>query len=412
MTVPTAIVGSIALSLSAAPAAAVEREVRVPSAPGALPEALAFRPATAPQHRPQAMAVPATHTVVAGDTVFGIAQAHGLRTADVLAWNGLTSASVIQPGQVLVLAAPAAAAPAPAPPAAAAPAAPAAPVAPVAPVGSHTVAAGDTISAIANKYGTTTQAVLDANGLSRSSIIYPGQTLALAGAPASAPPPAQSAPPPPAPAPAPNAAASHTVAAGDTLSGIANKYGTSTQAVLDANGLSRASIIYPGQTIAIPGAVVLAVAITPIAPAPAGPPAQQSAVLDAEQAANASLIIGIGRQLGVSDRGIAIALATAMVESWMRNLDWGDRDSLGLFQQRPSYGWGTEAEVADAARSTQAFYGGPSDPNGRITRGLLDVPGWESMSFSEAAQAVQISAYPDRYGAWEAAAYQWLAAHG
>ena len=129
--------------------------------------------------------------------------------------------------------------------------------------------------------------------------------------------------------------------------------------MLDANGLTRSSIIYPGQSLALPGAPALAVAGRR-----PRPPAQQSAVLDAEQAANARLIIGIGRQLGVSDRGIAIALATAMVESSMRNLDWGDRDSLGLFQQRPSTGWGTEARSRDAARATQAFYGGAGDPNG------------------------------------------------
>ena len=85
---------------------------------------------------------------------------------------------------------------------------------------------------------------------------------------------------------------------------------------------------------------------------------------------------------------------------------------LGLFQQRPSTGWGTEAEVRDAARSIRAFYGGPSDPNGSRTRGLLDIPGWESMSFADAAQAVQISAYPERYAQWEAPAHAWLAALG
>src|SRR5690606_6829153 len=105
--------------------------------------------------------------------------------------------------------------------------------------------------------------------------------------------------------------------------------------------------------------------------------------------------------LGISERGIAIALATAMVESSMRNLDYGDRDSLGLFQQRPSQGWGTAEQILNADRSIRVFYGGPSDPNGSTTRGLLDIRGWESMAFTDAAQAVQISAYPDRYGQWE-----------
>jgi hypothetical protein len=177
--------------------------------------------------------------------------------------------------------------------------------------------------------------------------------------------------------------------------------------VFDANGLSGSSIIYPGQAIAIPAAIspVLVASGTPIAPA-------ASTDLDAEQIANAQIVIGVGRELGVPDQGIAIALGTAMQESWLRNLDWGDRDSLGLFQQRPSAGWGTAAEVSDPVRATRAFYGGPSDPNGSITRGLLDIDGWQSLSFADAAQAVQISAHPDRYAQWEQPAYAWLAAHG
>ena len=82
-------------------------------------------------------------------------------------------------------------------------------------------------------------------------------------------------------------------------------------------------------------------------------------MLDAEQIENARIIIEVGRSRGVSERGIAIALATGMVESWLRNLDWGDRDSLGLFQQRPSTGWGTEDEVRDPYRAAAAFFGGP-----------------------------------------------------
>jgi hypothetical protein len=101
-----------------------------------------------------------------------------------------------------------------------------------------------------------------------------------------------------------------------------------------------------------------------------------------------------------------------MQESWLRNLDWGDRDSLGLFQQRPSTGWGTPEEVHDPVRAARAFYGGPSDPNGENSRGLLDIDGWHDMSFADAAQAVQISAYPERYAQWEQPAYAWLAAHG
>ncbi|TFV82500.1 LysM domain-containing protein [Microbacterium sp. dk485] len=262
----------------------------------------------------------------------------------------------------------------------------------------HVVVAGDTVSTIAARYGLRTPDVLAANGLDWSSVIYPGQVLRLA---ASAPAPAAAA----APAPSP-VAVLHTVQAGDTVSAIARGNGVSTQAVLDANGLTRESIIYPGQTLAIPAPVLSA------APAAASSPAPAADGLDAEQIANAQLIIAIGRELGVSERGIAIALGTAMQESWLRNLDWGDRDSLGLFQQRPSTGWGTAEEIRDPARSTRAFFGGAADPNGTLTRGLLDIPGWEGMSYTDAAQAVQISAFPERYAQWEQPAYAWLAALG
>lgn len=375
--VPAALIGTLAATLVATPAEAApmpsEREPRphwrgVPAAP----------PAT-------------THVVAPGESVWSIATSHGLRPADVLSWNGLDWSSVIRPGQVLKLSAPATSAPAPAP--APAPAAPT--------MVSHTVVAGDTLSGIARRHGIALRALFDANGLGWSSVIYPGQTLNVPGVvPAAAVTPV--AAPAPAPAPVP-AQATHTVVRGDTLSAIAKKYGVSLAAVFAANGLGAGSIIYPGQAIAVPGVA---------APAAAPAPAASVQGLDAEQIQNARLIIQIGRELGVSDRGIAIALATAMVESWIRNLDWGDRDSLGLYQQRPSTGWGSPAEIRDASRSIRVFYGGPSDPNGNRTRGLLDIRGWEGMGFSQAAQAVQRSAFPDRYGAWEAAAYQWIAALG
>ncbi|WP_217184338.1 LysM peptidoglycan-binding domain-containing protein [Streptomyces sp. AC495_CC817] len=369
---PAAVLGSLAAALVPVPAHAAE-----PTATGRLHLSSARILPTA--------SAPADYTVQPGDTVYDIAQHFGLRTADVLSRNGLTSQSVIHPGQTLVLTGPASTPSA-------------APVAAALAATTHTVAAGDTVFAIAKKYGVTVDAVLSANGLTRASVIYPGQTLAVAATAAVA----AAAPVVASPAPVPSSGAhTHVVAAGDTLFAIAEKYGTTTAALYALNGLSSSSIIYPGQSIAVS------------APPAAAPVATvRSAELDAEQAANAVRIISIGRQLGVPDRGIAIALATAMVESSMRNLDWGDRDSLGLFQQRPSTGWGTPDQVLDADRSTRVFFGGHGDPNGDATRGLLDIPGWEGMAFTDAAQAVQISAYPDRYGQWEAQAYQWLAVHG
>ncbi|MDT9593774.1 peptidoglycan-binding protein [Nocardioides zeae] len=128
------------------------------------------------------------------------------------------------------------------------------------------------------------------------------------------------------------------------------------------------------------------------------PPGSTYDSLSDEQKANARTIIGVGKGAGVGEQGWVVALATAMQESTLVNVDYGDRDSLGLFQQRPSQGWGTEAQVQDPVLSSQAFYGTAAHtPN----PGLLDIAGWESMSVTQAAQAVQRSAYPDAYARWE-----------
>ena len=150
---------------------------------------------------------------------------------------------------------------------------------------------------------------------------------------------------------------SYTVQKGDTLSAIAQRNGVTVQTLFAANGLGWASIIYPGQKIALK--VGTRSGRGHGSDRPRRSPSRR---LDAEQSANAQLIIRVGRELGVPDRGIAIALGAAMQESSLRNLDWGDRDSLGLFQQRPSAGWGTAEQVRDPVRAARAFFGGPSDP--------------------------------------------------
>jgi cell wall-associated NlpC family hydrolase len=112
--------------------------------------------------------------------------------------------------------------------------------------------------------------------------------------------------------------------------------------------------------------------------------------LDADQLGNARTIIAVGRSLGVSDHGLVVALATAMQESTLRNLPYGDRDSLGLFQQRPSAGWGSVSELTTPQVAAQKFF-----------RVLLQVPGWDAMPVTVAAQRVQRSAFPLAYAKWE-----------
>lgn len=109
-----------------------------------------------------------------------------------------------------------------------------------------------------------------------------------------------------------------------------------------------------------------------------------------EQIPNAKTIQATGVAMKVPARGQIVALATALQESGLRNLDYGDRDSLGLFQQRPSQGWGTAAQVRDPVHASTKFY-----------ERLLKVSGWESMTVTQAAQAVQASGFPDAYAKWE-----------
>jgi peptidoglycan hydrolase-like protein with peptidoglycan-binding domain len=123
--------------------------------------------------------------------------------------------------------------------------------------------------------------------------------------------------------------------------------------------------------------------------------------LSDEQKQNARTIIGVGKGASVPEYGWVIALATSMQESTLLNIDYGDRDSLGLFQQRPSQGWGTEAQILDPVRSSKAFYGVATHTS---NPGLLDISGWQSMSVTQAAQAVQRSCCPDAYAKWESLA--------
>ena len=105
-----------------------------------------------------------------------------------------------------------------------------------------------------------------------------------------------------------------------------------------------------------------------------------------EQAENASIIAAVAERRALPARAISIAIATAYQESELVNLDRGDRDSLGLFQQRPSQGWGTPRQIMDPSYATNAFYDA-----------LVKVDGYQEMAITAAAQEVQRSAFPDAY---------------
>lgn len=121
-----------------------------------------------------------------------------------------------------------------------------------------------------------------------------------------------------------------------------------------------------------------------------------SYALTTEQSRNAALITAIGVTRGLPDHAATVALATAMQESKLTNLEYGDRDSLGLFQQRPSQGWGTVEQIMDETYATNAFYDG-----------LVKVADWQTVPVEQAAQAVQRSGYPDAYAQWDGLARAW-----
>lgn len=119
---------------------------------------------------------------------------------------------------------------------------------------------------------------------------------------------------------------------------------------------------------------------------PTGQPSAPVAGFDTEQIDNAAIIIAVGKQQGVPPQGWVVAVATAMQESGLRNLNHGDRDSLGLFQQRPSQNWGSPEQVTDPTYAASRFY-----------ERLVTVPDWQGLPVTEAAQAVQASRFPDAY---------------
>ena len=121
--------------------------------------------------------------------------------------------------------------------------------------------------------------------------------------------------------------------------------------------------------------------------------------LETDQAETAALVAATSLQRGLPARATTIALATALQESTLRNLEHGDRDSVGIFQQRPSQGWGSVEQIMDPVFSTNAFYDA-----------LVGVAGYQELPITEAAQAVQRSAFPDAYAQHEALSRAWASA--
>ncbi|MER5338643.1 hypothetical protein [Micromonospora sp. NPDC002717] len=132
--------------------------------------------------------------------------------------------------------------------------------------------------------------------------------------------------------------------------------------------------------------------------------AQSRIDLSDEQVGNVKAIIAATKKAGMDERAAVVSIATALQESKLENLghlgDRNDHDSQGLFQQRPSSGWGTVEQITDPEYSTTAFL-----------KGLKQVDGWQDMPLTEAAQTVQVSAYPDHYAQWEQQAADLVAKH-
>jgi hypothetical protein len=116
----------------------------------------------------------------------------------------------------------------------------------------------------------------------------------------------------------------------------------------------------------------------------------QTYTLSPEQTSHATTIAAVGKRMGMPDHAVSVALAAALQESKLQSLQYCDRDSLGLFQQRPSQGWGSETEVLTPHYAAGAFY-----------RRLARIRGWESLPVTTAAQRVQHSGAPLAYAQWE-----------
>lgn len=246
----------------------------------------------------------------------------------------------------------------------------------------HPVSVGESAADIAQRHGVSTASLLAANGLSWRSPLTPGVVLTVPGT--QRPDPAGTLPP---------EIERHRVGAGETASAIAAAHGLPTAAVLLANGLSRSSRILPGQQLVIPSV-------------PGRTASGELLALTGEMRANAEVVVAVGRRSGLPDEAVVVALAAAMQDSSLRNLDFGEHVGVGLFHRRPGAGWGDRRRLLDPEAAAVAFYGGRGGDSG-----LLGLTGWTLMSVGEAACFVQTgtAAGAAAYAKWEGSARIWLA---
>jgi LysM repeat protein len=312
------------------PGAAARRGRLLATSTGALAIVAVAATATAP-----AAHADESYTVRSGDTVSHIAAKYGTTVSAVRSANGLNGSAFIREGQSLTIPTSGGAAAA----------------APAATGGSHTVASGETVSAIAKRYGTTVAAIVSANGLDSRAFIRVGQTLTVPGAGATA-----------TAAPAATTTAgggSHTVASGETVSAIAKRYGTTVAAIVSANGLDSRAFIRVGQTLTLPGAGATATA----APASSGTQLVGNTFLGRTYApsvvasanANKASLIAMGvpskadmqarvastaRAMGVDP---ALAQAIAFQESGFNHTSVSPANAIGTMQVIPTSGeWASQ----------------------------------------------------------------------
>ncbi len=304
-----------------------------------IPSADAATPVTAPAAAPAAR----THAVVAGDTVWELAKRYGTTVDALVSANGLDSRARIRVGQVLTL-------PGAAGASAAAGSGRTAATTTTTSSGSHTVRSGDTVSALAARYGTTVRAIVEANGLDSRALIRVGQTLAIPGA-------GTTGAPAPAKATATTTTVTHTVRSGETVSALATRYGTTVQAIVQANGLDRRAFIREGQRLSIPSATGAAATTSSgtqlVGSTFAGRTYPAATVASAN--ANKATLLAVGvpskaeMQRLVRDTAVAmgvdpaLALAIAYQESGFDQSAVSPANAIGTMQVIPSSGaWASE----------------------------------------------------------------------